>query len=164
MKPLLLIFLSITLLTTVFSQEEMPASILELAKGTSEHTMIVAALYTADLVKTLSKNDPITLFAPGDEAFRKLKENPSEILGDPNLASLLQQHIVAGKWTLAKIIEAIDTDGGSTTLETLSGQTLRLTVLDGNIILNDSVAFVTPDLEAEDGIIHSVDGVLFSSE
>lgn len=160
MKPLLAILLGITIVASVFSQEEKPTSILELAKGTSEHTMLVAALYSADIVQTLSSHQPLTIFAPDDAAFRKLEVNSTDILSDPDLGSLLRHHMVAGKWTLAQIIEAIDMGGGSATLETLSGESIELTVVDGNILLNGLVAFVTPDLEAADGIIHSIDGVL----
>jgi uncharacterized surface protein with fasciclin (FAS1) repeats len=161
MKMISTILISSALVLLALAQEPLH-SILDIAKNTSEHTMLVAALYKADMVKTLSKNQPITLFAPDDEAFRNLEKDSSEILDDTNLGNLLQHHIVAGKWTLAQIIEAIDLGGGVAEIKTLDGDTLKLTVVDGNIILNDSVAFVTPDLEAEDGILHSIDGVLLS--
>ena len=139
---------------------EIPQSILDVAKDTSEHTMLVAALYKADLVKTLSKANPITLFAPNDKAFRATGNSSTEILNDPDLAKLLKHHIVAKKWIVADIIAAIDAGGGSTTLETLGGDTLTLTVVDGNILINDTVAFMAVDLEAEDGIIHVIDGII----
>jgi transforming growth factor-beta-induced protein len=140
--------------------QELPLSILDIAKETTEHTTFVAALYKADLVKTLSKANPITLFAPNDAAFRATGDSITEILENPALADILKNHIVAKKWIAADLIAAIDAGGGSTTLETLGGQTLTLSVVDGNIILNDSVALMAADLEAQDGIIHTVDGVI----
>ncbi len=154
-------FLLFSFLGLILAQDiELPESILDIAKDTSEHTMLVAALYKADLVKTLSKANPITLFAPNDEAFREFSSSSTEILNDPDLAELLKHHIVGKKWIVADLIAAIDAGGGSTTLETLGGDTLTLTVVDGNILINDEIAFMAVDLEAEDGIIHVIDGVI----
>ncbi len=159
MKLLRSILICSTLLLIALAQE-LPLSVLDIAKETSEHTMLVAGLYKANLVKTLSKANPVTIFAPNDKAFRDTGRTSTEILEDPLLSTLLQSHIIPGKWGVAEIIADIDLGGGSTEVKTLNGETLTLSVVDGNIILNDKVAFITPDLEAEDGIIHVIDSVI----
>ena len=47
-----------------------------------------------------------------------------------------------------------------TSAETLQGSDISIAVVDGSVILNDTVRVTVTDIMASNGIIHVIDGVL----
>ena len=136
------------------------ATIAEVAAANGSLNTLLAALGAAGLADTL--NDPLagpfTVFAPTDDAFAAalagLGVSPDALLADTEmLTGILQYHIVSGRVPAEEIV----------TLEsvtTLQGSDIAITVQDGNIVLNDSVNVTLTNVQASNGIIHLVDGVL----
>ncbi len=116
------------------------------------------ALEKAGLTETLKGEGPFTVFAPTDDAFAALPEGElQKLLADPaRLKQLLLYHVVSGK------ISASDL-AALTSIKTMQGQELEVTV-DGSDILVDDALVIGTDLQASNGVIHSIDTVLLPLE
>ena len=117
---------------------------------------LAAALTAADLVETLKGEGPFTVFAPTDEAFAKLPEGTVEDLLKPEnkdqLVAVLTYHVVPGKVMAADVV-------GLSEAPTVNGAMIPVSVMDGTVMLGD-VAVTATDIEASNGVIHVIDGVL----
>ncbi len=131
----------------------------EEAEAAESFTTLLAAIEAAGLTEALSSDDPLTVFAPTDEAFEallaELGVTAEELLAREDLATILQYHVVAGE-VMAENVMALDGE----TVETLAGETIAISVVDGVVVLNDTVNVVQTDVEASNGVIHVIDGVL----
>ena len=96
------------------------------------------------------------MFAPTDEAFRKLPPGTVEVLLKPEnkeqLRSILTYHVVPGRVTASDVVKL-------TSAKTVSGQEVRISVLKGVVRVNDAKVTKT-DLAASNGLIHVVDRVI----
>ena len=135
----------------------------EVAAEAGTFTTLVDAVVAAELADTLSTGE-YTVFAPTDEAFAKDvdSETLTTLLEDPTgqLSEILTYHVVEGKVTSDDVVKL---DGQDVT--TLNGETLKVKITnDGKVKLTDAkggtVTVETPDVEASNGVIHVIDGVL----
>jgi transforming growth factor-beta-induced protein len=147
-------------------QREMQ-NLLETAKSTGDFTVLIQAIEVAGLSDTFRREGQLTVFAPNDEAFRKLPTGTLEgLLKDlPKLKSILSYHVVNRKITLDEL-RSMSTDGRIQNLMTLQGSQLvvktQKNILMKNEYVNDS-KIVKPDIEASNGVIHAIDRVLIPS-
>ena len=74
------------------------ADIVDTAVAAGSFTTLVAAVQAAGLVDTLKSAGPFTVFAPTDDAFKKLPAGTVEgLLKDiPKLTQVLTYHVVSG--------------------------------------------------------------------
>ncbi|MGD8805479.1 MAG: fasciclin domain-containing protein [Chloroflexota bacterium] len=140
------------------AEEEMAEaqSIVDIAVADGRFTTLVAAVQAAGLAETLSGEGQFTVFAPTDDAFAALPEGTVEsLLEDPEgaLTDVLLYHVVDG------VVMAEDVVGLSAA-PTLQGQEIAISVVDGQVFLNDSVQVIITDIMASNGVIHVIDGVL----
>ena len=135
-----------------------PGTIVDVAVGAGSFTTLVAAVTEAGLVDTLSGDGPFTVFAPTDDAFAAALEalglTAEELLASDDLGAILTYHVVAGEVDAAT---AISLDGQSA--ETVNGATIDISVVDGNVMINDATV-VSADVMASNGIIHVIDKVI----
>ncbi|NCU37813.1 fasciclin domain-containing protein [Candidatus Saccharibacteria bacterium] len=144
-------------------QQEL-GSIAAVASDTSSLSTLVTALQAADLVETLQGVGPFTVFAPTNDAFAALPEGTLDSLLLPEnvdqLKSVLTYHVVSGK-VLAKDLS----DGQQIT--TVQGETITVSITDGDVYLVDAggnrVMVETADVDADNGVVHVVSGVLLPS-
>lgn len=140
---------------------EEPGTIVDVASGNPDFSTLVAAVGAADLVETLSGDGPFTVFAPTDDAFAALPEGTlDELLLPENqetLATILTYHVVSGA-----VMSSDLSDGQE--VETVQGETLTVGVSDSGVTLTDAggntVNVVIADVEASNGVIHAIDGVV----
>ena len=139
--------------------------IVDTAVAAGDFGTLAAALTAAGLVETLKGDGPFTVFAPTDAAFAALPEGTVEaLLAEPegDLAEILKYHVVAGKVMAADVVGL---DGQK--VKTVQGAELTVEVADGKVSLVDAaggrVNVVTTDVEASNGVIHVIDGVLLPS-
>ena len=127
----------------------------EVAAEAGSFTTLLAAVDAAGLGETLSGEGPFTVFAPTDAAFDALPEGTLEgLLADiPALTDILLYHVVSGA-VYAETVVGLDS------ATTVQGEDITIAVVDGDVILNDSVMVVTTDIEASNGVIHVIDAVL----
>jgi uncharacterized surface protein with fasciclin (FAS1) repeats len=141
----------------VQAQYQQPAKdIVAVAVEAGSFKTLVAAVQAAGLVETLQGPGPFTVFAPTDEAFAKLPAGAVEaLLADPEaLRAVLTYHVVPGRVMAADVVRS---NGG--TPETVQGQTLRIRVVDGKVMVNDATV-VSADVRASNGVIHVIDTVV----
>jgi uncharacterized surface protein with fasciclin (FAS1) repeats len=149
--------------TTEAPAEEM-GTIVDVASGNPDFSTLVTAVTAADLAETLSAEGPYTVFAPTNAAFEALPSGTLEELTMPEnkdtLTAILTYHVVAGE-----VLSGDLTDGQE--VETVQGETLTVGVTDDGVTLTDAsgntVNVVTADVEASNGVIHAIDGVLLPS-
>ena len=136
--------------------------------STADYSIFVNALNLSGVSQTLRTGGPYTVFAPNDFSHYKLAAGSlDKLLKAENrdlLAKVMSYHVVAGKYTVANLKEAIAAGNGKTTLKTLGGSTLLATQIEGGILLTDengnSAKIVVADQVAENGIFHGVDTVI----
>jgi uncharacterized surface protein with fasciclin (FAS1) repeats len=111
---------------------------------------LLEMLQMAGLADTLREPGPITLFAPDDDAFKRV--NIEEITADKEkLVLLLTYHVVQGKFTAAEIAR-------DELLLTSSGKSLTVQLEEGVQVI-DNAKYVKTDIECSNGIIHVIDNV-----
>lgn len=123
--------------------------------GSPQLALLGVLLQEADMTAALSdaSGDPVTLFAPTDEAFEALPADVlAELRADPErLGLLLWHHVVDGELRLADL-----TDGP---LDTIEGGTVDVAVTPEGTTIDDAPISV-PDLLTGNGVVHVVDAVL----
>ena len=130
-------------------------SIVEIAAGDPNFSILVAALTEAGLVETLSGEGPFTVFAPTDAAFAALPEGTIEaLLADPQaLTSVLTYHVVQGSVTSDAVVNL---DSATT----VNGQDISISVSETDGVMINDATVVLPDIMATNGVIHVIDTVL----
>lgn len=144
--------------------------IVDNAVNSKDHTTLVAAVKAAGLVETLKSAGPFTVFAPTNEAFKKLPAGTVEKLVKPEnkatLTKILTYHVVAGKLTSADIAKAIKAGKGTAEFTTVSGGKLWASMKGSKLVLKDEkggTSTVTiANVHQKNGVIHVVDTVLMS--
>jgi uncharacterized surface protein with fasciclin (FAS1) repeats len=129
------------------------ADIVDTAVAAGSFTTLAAALTAAGLVETLKGKGPFTVFAPTDEAFKKLPDGTVEaLLKDvPKLKKILTYHVVSGKVMaadVAKMKSATTVEGSDVMVDATNG-----------VKINDSMV-TKADIAADNGVIHMIDSVL----
>jgi uncharacterized surface protein with fasciclin (FAS1) repeats len=143
-------------------------NIVENAVNSKDHTTLVAAVKAAGLVETLEGAGPFTVFAPTNEAFKKLPAGAVNGLLQPDmkqqLTSVLTYHVVAGRHTARDLDRAVQEGGGQASLKTVEGEPLTVTRKGSTLMVTDAkggTARVTiADLMQSNGVIHVVNKVL----
>jgi len=141
-------------------QDDMSArNVVQVAVGSAEHTTLVKAVQAAELVDALSNAGPFTVFAPTNAAFEQLPAGTVEGLLAPekkeDLADILQYHVSLGVFKAENL-----TDGQ--VIGQVNGGNITITIKDGKTIINGTATIVT-SIQASNGIVHVIDGVLLPS-
>lgn len=141
--------------------EEMPATVVDIAAGNDDFSTLVAAVEAADLVETLQGDGPFTVFAPTNAAFEALPAGTVDTLLKPEnkdqLAAVLTYHVVPSK--------AMSTDlSDGMTVKTVQGEELTVGISGGTVTITDAnggeATVAQADIEAENGVVHVIDKVL----
>ncbi len=129
-------------------------TLVDVAVAADDFDILVAAVQEAGLVDALSGRRQLTVFAPTDEAFEGLADEldveVEDLLELDNLVDILLYHVTSGRRYADSVVNAPQ-------IEMLSGDTLTVNGTE----LNDGQAeIVATDIEASNGVIHVIDGVL----
>ena len=133
--------------------------IVDTAVAAGSFTTLASLLETAGLVETLKGPGPFTVFAPTDDAFAKVPQETMDALAaDPTgaLTDVLTYHVVPGKVMAADVTDGLEA-------ATVQGATVKFTVKDGSVMINDANIIQT-DIECSNGVIHVIDAVLLPPE
>jgi uncharacterized surface protein with fasciclin (FAS1) repeats len=127
--------------------------IVDTAINAGSFNTLVTAITTAGLDTALKGPGPFTVFAPTDEAFSKLPSGTVESLLEDiiQLRKILEYHVVSGKVTSAEVVQL-------SSATTTAGSDVKIDASNG-VKVNDATV-ITPDVEADNGIIHIIDTVL----
>ena len=118
------------------------------------------ALNKADLTKVLATGGPYTIFAPTDEAFKKIPEaDLKALLADKDaLTKVLKHHVVEGKVSAA---DATKLDGKAA--KTLAGDEAAIKVVDGKVTVGGATV-TKADVAAGNSVVHVVDTVILPAK
>ncbi len=129
--------------------------IVETAVGAGSFNTLATALKAAGLVETLKGKGPFTVFAPTDDAFKKLPAGTLEDLLKPEnkakLVAILTYHVVSGK------VLAADVKPGK--VKTVQGSEATIMTM-GKGVMIDKANVVKTDVLASNGVIHVIDAVI----
>ncbi|UZO79235.1 fasciclin domain-containing protein [Aquimarina sp. ERC-38] len=126
-----------------------PKTIVEIAVETPELSTLVSAVQAAGLVDALNGEGPLTVFAPTNDAFAALSALPE---GDA-LTEVLTYHVASGAFSAADLLE-------KQTVTTLQGDEVTIEQQGDKVLLNGSIEVAIADIEASNGIVHVITGVL----
>jgi uncharacterized surface protein with fasciclin (FAS1) repeats len=81
-------------------------NIVETAVGAGRFDTLVSLVQSAGLAETLSAKGPYTVFAPTDEAFKKVPAETLEALGNDRraLRRVLLYHVASGRYPAARVV------------------------------------------------------------
>jgi uncharacterized surface protein with fasciclin (FAS1) repeats len=143
-------------------------NIVQNAVNSKDHTTLVAAVKAAGLVDTLSGPGPFTVFAPTNDAFKKLPAGTVDTLLKPEnkktLTNVLTYHVVAGRMSAKDLMEKVKAGGGKAMLKTVEGADLTVAEKDGKLWVidakGDKAMITIANVNQSNGVIHVVDTVL----
>ena len=128
--------------------------IVDTAVAAGSFTTLATALKAADLIDTLKGKGPFTVFAPTDDAFKKLPAGALDgLLADKaKLKKVLTYHVVAGKVMAADVVKLKEA-------KTVEGSAAKVSVK-GKDVFIDGAKVVKTDIGASNGVIHVIDTVV----
>lgn len=143
-------------------------TIYENASGNKEFSIFVQSLTGTDLQNVLQNEVPVTVFAPRDQAFKKLPKAVVEALLDSsnkeNLSNILKYHVVPGRFTNRQLVQMIRKNSGVYKAKTLQGGELTFTISGKNIIISDqkgSIGQIAASFPKQrNGVIYAIDTVM----
>jgi transforming growth factor-beta-induced protein len=156
---LLVAFSAVTSVSPLAAAETCDAKkkdIVDTAVSAKVFGTLVAAVKAADLVETLKSKGPFTVFAPSDDAFKKLPKGTVESLLKPEnrekLVAVLTYHVVPGK-VMAKDVVKLSK------AKTVQGSEVSIKVV-GDTVMIDNAKVVKTDIQCANGVIHVIDSVI----
>merc|ERR1711992_100796 len=136
-----------------------PKTIAELVVSEPRFSTLLAAVKAANLVETLNGEGSFTVFAPTNEAFKKVPEEALAglLANKEELKAVLLRHVVPSA------IQGKNIPPGTTALTTAGGDKIDVTRDQNNLIQIKSAAgsayVVLFDVVASNGVVHAVDSV-----
>jgi uncharacterized surface protein with fasciclin (FAS1) repeats len=153
-----------TLALSVVASSASAANIVETAMGAGTFGTLIAAAKAAGLDGALATGKDLTVFAPTDEAFKKLPAGTVEDLLKPEnkdkLAAILSYHVVGSK------IMAADIKDGKQEVKTIKegGDNMIDVEKTADGVTVDGAKVVTADVAADNGVIHVIDTVILPKD
>lgn len=136
-----------------------PQTIVDFAVKSGVTSELETALGAAGLVDALSGTDPLTVFAPVNEAFAAISSTVAG-LSNEQLTNVLTYHVVSGN------VRSEDLSVNQVpTLNTSNSVDVRQA---GNVFYvqngDDRVDFIITDIQGTNGVLHLINGVLIPSD
>ncbi|HQW85505.1 MAG TPA: fasciclin domain-containing protein, partial [Ferruginibacter sp.] len=134
-------------------------NVVQIAIGSKDHTTLVTAVKAAELVDALSNAGPFTVFAPTNAAFEKLPAGTVDGLlkheKKDDLTTILQYHVSLGVFK-----PEMFQDGQ--TIGQVDGGNISISKKADGIYINGTAKIIA-SIQAANGIVHVIDGVLLPS-
>ncbi len=129
------------------------SNILDVAVQTDGYDILVDAIERAGLTTTIQFLGPFTTFAPSNEVFEAFGVDNVEALTDEQLADILTYHVLSGEVFAGDLAP-------TNTVESVNGDNLFITADGDEVVINGTTNVVVPDIQATNGVIHAIDGLL----
>ena len=128
-------------------------NIVDTAIAAGNFTTFAAGIKAAGLTEELAAKGPFTVFAPTDDAFKKLASGSYDLLRkDPaKFKAVLNYHVVRGNF-MAKDVKSGE-------VMTMQGSTLTAAVSSSDVRVNGA-RITQADLVAANGTVHAIDAVI----
>lgn len=132
------------------------ATVAAVLGGNPQFSLLDQLVRDAEIGEALTGADPVTLFAPTNEAFDELSADAvAQLRSNPELVErVLAHHVVAGRLLVADLVTG--------SLATAAGDELEIDA-DGASPVVGGASIVEPDVLAANGVVHAVDALLLPS-
>lgn len=130
-------------------------NVLETLQSDDEYKTLVELLESTSLATTLSGTGKVTIFAPTEEAFAKLDAGYIGGLSDDQKLELLKYHLYSGSLLFGDT-PILDTE----MYESVQGEQIYIRHVEAEKLINNSALVTTANVEASNGVIHSIDRLL----
>jgi uncharacterized surface protein with fasciclin (FAS1) repeats len=153
---LLLMFVASSFAGDKTAKSAAKQDIVDTAVSAGSFNTLAAALKAAGLAETLKGKGPFTVFAPTDDAFKKLPAGTVEDLLKPEnkqkLIAVLTYHVVPGKVKATDVVKL-------NSAKTVNGKEVKISTANGSVKV-DNANVVKTDIMASNGVIHVIDTVI----
>ena len=128
-------------------------NVVDTAIAAGNFTFFAACVKAAGLTDALAAKGPFTVFAPTDEAFKKLPSGAYDALlkDSAKLKAVLNYHVVPG-FFMSRDVKAGE-------VMTLQGTTLTATVSSSDLRVNGARVMLA-NIVATNGVVHTIDAVI----
>ncbi len=128
--------------------------IVDTAMGNKDFSTLCELLKEAGLVETLKGAGPFTVFAPTNDAFKKIPQADLDALkkDKAKLKAVLTYHVVSGNNDAAAVSKM-------TKAKTVEGTECTITAKDGKVMV-DGATVTKTDIKCKNGCIHVIDTVI----
>jgi uncharacterized surface protein with fasciclin (FAS1) repeats len=128
-------------------------NIVETTIAAGNFTTFAACIKAAGLTNALNAKGPFTVFAPTDEAFKRLPAGSYDTLlkDSGKLKAVLNYHVIPGHF-LAKDVKSGE-------VMTLQGSALTVALSSSDVRVNEA-QITRADLVATNGVVHGIDAVI----
>lgn len=135
------------------NQKKEKPTVASLLTGNSDLSTLVSLLQDVKLLDDIINSSNVTLLAPPNDAFSKIKDTLKTLSTEQKVRVLLY-HVIP--------VEALSgTVVGLKEVNTLAGEKIKINVNEkGEVILNGTSKVVVVDIEGRNGVIHLIDNVL----
>lgn len=124
----------------------------------------IDAATAAGLLETLTSGEEFTAFVPTNEALAAVQDAATDALADQTAAAeLIQAYVIPGRVMAADAMSMVEGDGGTSTVDSLSGAPINL-MMDGDTLTVNGAPVTQPDLMLGNVVIHVIDGVYLPTE
>lgn len=149
-------FVLVAVAATGCATTRRPATVAEATAAKPELSTLTKLVNDAGLADTLKAAGPYTVFAPTDEAFKKVPAKTMERLASDKayLKSVLSYHVLPIK------LESATVQAGPA--KTVQGATVTMSRA-GTFVTVDEAVVTEADLGATNGVVHVIDRVLIPS-
>ena len=134
----------------------------DIIAASPNHTSLSAALEVAGLESALQNGSTLTVFAPDNTAFDNLAAalgtDIDGLLALENLSDVLLYHVLGVSANSTEIAN------GDIVTPLNDANTIKLTVTSEGMVYANQAMVNAADLDADNGIVHSIDAVLLPSE
>ena len=151
-------FFSVSIASAGHHEEE-NSNMMQALEKTGQHTILISAIKAAGLEKLFTQKSkvPKTLYAPNDEAFKKLPKALSDELFVENnkkaIRKLLLNHVFAGSHS------GDNAKPSGTLTVNLDGKILK--IYQGDDLYVKDMVITENDISVDNGVIHSIECVMF---
>ena len=149
---------AVALVTSIPAAAKADKDIVDTAVSAGSFKTLVAAVKAAGLVDALKGDGPFTVFAPTDDAFKKLPKGTVEMLLKPEnkekLIAILKYHVTSGKIMAADALKLTK----PTKIKSLNGQSFTVSTKGGVHV--DKAKVIKTDIVCSNGVIHVIDSVI----
>jgi uncharacterized surface protein with fasciclin (FAS1) repeats len=130
-------------------------NIVQTITGSGQFSTLAKILQSAGVDKSLNTGGPYTVFAPTNDAFKKVPATTMAALSKDKAkaADVLKYHVVKGKLTSKDL-------ANMKTMTALDGKTLTITKNADGSIMVDGAKVVNADMMCSNGVVHGIDTVL----
>lgn len=139
----------------------LPSTVFDAIAGNPNLSVVTGLLRDSELDGVLASAGPFTVLAPSNDAVTEAASSDTTVaVLAADQESVLTYHVLPDAYTLEELTEIASGDAPAE-LTTVQGETITLSLDEGNVIVNGSTAVMAgTSEETGNGFVHTLDNVL----